>query len=179
MTLKGMQLIINNNMDNSDGHMIINFINQEFDSAQFKYETDLTKFDIKKIYCGNEDQQRYYLLAKASVQTKLIVGNQFNNFEFNYLLEAQVSTLLHMVAFDFANIILVPLEKESSDFNSLKFFKSQEILAGKSLCDLYLTNPNRINIALMNLKQKKVDAQCSIVEQHVADMPRLMKERLI
>ena len=178
-----MQLIINNNMDNSDGHMIINFINQEFDSAQFKYETDLTKFDIKKIYCGNEDQQRYYLLAKASVQTKLIVGNQFNNFEFNYLLEAQVSTLLHMVAFDFANIILVPLEKESSDFNSLKFFKSQEILAGKSLCDLYLTNPNRINIALMNLKHEKVDAQCesecSIVEQHVADMPRLMKERLI
>lgn len=57
-----------------------------------------------------------------------------------------------MVAFDFTNIILVPFEKESSDFNSLKFFKSQEILAGKSLCDLYLTNPNRINIALMNLK---------------------------
>ena len=66
-----------------------------------------------------------------------------------------------------------------SVYNSLKFFKSQEILAGKSLCDLYLTNPNRINIALMNLKHDKVDAQCSIVEQHVADMPRLMKERLI
>lgn len=55
MTIKGMQLIINNNMDNTDGQMIVNFINQEFDPSQFKYETDLMKFDIKKIYCNNQD----------------------------------------------------------------------------------------------------------------------------
>lgn len=80
--------------------------------------TELTKFDIKKIYYGNEDQQRYYLLAKASVRSKLIVDNHFNNFDLNYLLETQVSTLLHMVAFDFANIILLPFENESSEINS-------------------------------------------------------------
>ena len=59
-----------------------------------------------------------------------------------------------MVAFDFANIILLPFENDSSETNSQKFFKSQELLAGKSLCDLYLGNPFKINIALMNLKEK-------------------------
>lgn len=55
-TLKGMQLIINNNMDNSDGHMIINFIDQAFNASEFKYETELMKFDVNKIFCDNEDQ---------------------------------------------------------------------------------------------------------------------------
>ena len=51
-----MQLIINNNMDNSDGHMIINFIDQAFNASEFKYETELMKFDVNKIFCDNEDQ---------------------------------------------------------------------------------------------------------------------------
>jgi uncharacterized protein YqgQ len=118
--------------------MIINFINPEFDPSQFKYETDLMKFDIKKIYCNHQDQLRYYLMARSSIQTKHIVEKRFNNFEVSYLLETMIATMLHMVPFDFAKMIF---DQPEFDFNSKNFFKSQEILAGKSACDIHLEKP--------------------------------------
>ena len=118
--------------------MIINFINPEFDPSQFKYETDLMKFDIKKIYCNHQDQLRYYLMARSSIQTKHIVEKRFNNFEVSYLLETMIATMLHMVPFDFARMIF---DQPEFDFNSKNSFKSQEILAGKSACDIHLEKP--------------------------------------
>jgi hypothetical protein len=190
LTLKGMQLIINNNMDNSDGHMIINFIDQAFESSQYKYETELMKFDINKIVCDNEDQSRYYLLAKSSIKMKHIIERRFNDFEVNYLLETMISSLFHMAPFDFARMILeqqkhgLDASQEMMTPRTFKdFFQGQEVLAGKSLCDLHLKNPNHINLALLALKHENDDdgergrgaASSSIIAQHVEDLPSAHK----
>jgi hypothetical protein len=57
------------------------------------------------------------------------------------------------------------------------------VLAGKSLCDLHLKNPNHINLALLALKHENDDggerdrgaASSSIIAQHVEDLPSAHK----
>jgi len=108
-----------------------------------------------------------------------------------------ISTLFHMVPFDFAKMIF---EQQEFDFNSKNYFKSQEILAGKSACDINMGKPFQIQIAFVNLKADKIslehhnkhhsslshhheyqpviDIQTSILEQHVENMPCSIKQRL-
>ena len=87
-------------MDNSDGHLIINFMNQDFNNEQFKYETNLMKFDIMKMFCGS-DAKQYYLVANAVIKTKTSLQHDLNTYEQIYLLEAMISNLYHMVPFEF------------------------------------------------------------------------------
>ena len=87
-------------MDNSDGQMIMNLINQNLNKTQFKYETNLMQFDIKKIFCGS-DAKRYYLVANAAVKVGPMLDYDLNVFEIIYLLETMISNLYHMVPFEF------------------------------------------------------------------------------
>ena len=53
--------------------------------------------------------------------------------------------LLNIIPFTLSNLLLRPLTTEASSVN---YFQNYEILAGQSICDLFITHPLRIQNAV-------------------------------
>jgi len=72
---------------------------------------------------------------------KIVSNPMFEIFELMFLLDQIHEGLLNMVPFDFSKLVLHP---NSIDIEEVNYFKRQEVLEGKTICDLFLQNPSMI-----------------------------------
>ena len=178
--LKGFQLMLvpKYEGENSESKLIIKFPDHTFDNVAYKYESNLIRMDLKKIYVNEtQDFERYYILSSAQIRSEFVYHHMFNIFELHSLLRQSVTTLMNMIPFKFSNLIL---DEINFDVNETDFFKNMEILFGKSLSDLFLKNPTKIKQALAQYDDcYSKQNQLTVLQKHVKDYPNNIIKRLI
>jgi hypothetical protein len=103
------------------------------------------KFGLRKIINNSShDHERYYLLSQAVMKEDKILSKLFDPSELHYLMLDLCHTLFHMVRFKLDRAIMYNNTRFMNDTK----FRSMEVLSGKSLSDLSIYKPERIQLAL-------------------------------
>jgi hypothetical protein len=67
--------------------LVFNLYDEEFSLEQFKYVSQLMKFDIRHIYnVTYNDSDRFYVLISAVLNKPFFENTMFNSYEYEFLL---------------------------------------------------------------------------------------------
>lgn len=144
---------------------------------QYRYDSKLMQFDIRKIFNDiAKSADNYYLIAGGFFKRKYIRHHDFNIFELQFLLQDNINSLFHMTPFDFNQYVL---HKPTCNIETVNYFRSHEILAGKTISDLFLKNPTVINNALkQNLEELRDTNSENMLEKLIEDKEPSVQKRL-
>jgi hypothetical protein len=131
----------------------------------------------KKFIFDPIQPESYVLVISTMLRRKLILQNILNRYEAFVVLKQALDTVMSMRIPDLEYLSLNTFDVQKKK----DFFRPQEILLGKSICDICLSEPQSILAALedwKNLKSETSRAWGSIIEQLTWD-DRIRRETFI
>lgn len=117
----------------------------------FHHETDLLQFGQQKFLTDKESHDEYILLVSAQLRQKVYMKGNLEASEAYYVLNKIQKKIMSMQLAKFEFFVL------TDDFDKLmrdEFYQAQEVLQGKTICDISLNFPKEIAAGL-RLDEKK------------------------
>lgn len=139
-TQQGCQVILQHDRSRKT---YLNLIDQQINNL-YSYESNIVKIGSKRFELSKEDYEDFLVVVAAKINHDVIEKNILDQQESFKILRTMQEILLAMRKPDLEYVLL-------NSFDSLlkkDFFTPQEILYGKSLCDVCLSDPNKIKEGL-------------------------------
>jgi len=128
----------------------LNLLDQDVNNI-YTYESNISKIGYKKFEMNSQDHNENIVVVAAKLKESVISRAVFSDQETFKILKKMHDQILCMKNSDLEYLLM-------NSFNSLlkqDFFTPQEILYGKSLCDICLTDPLKIkNCIKMHYEQQ-------------------------
>lgn len=138
-----MKLLFLNKISNINSFKIINLLEQNLNNL-YTLKSEFCFFG-KKYFALNEDDPLNHILVVSSVlRPNVLKNNVFEKSEIFKILRHTWSTYLGMRPPDLSYVIL----NNFGALNEMYYFEPQEILNGKSFCDISLSNTLSVSKAL-------------------------------
>ena len=110
----------------------------------YAYKSDVVFIGTSVVQMDNLDPKKVAMVISAYLRSKLIDLNAFTNQEALHLLQRANNKSMAMRLADLKYLVTKTFE----DIQRTDFFQTQEILEGKSVCDISITDPKSVSKAL-------------------------------
>lgn len=137
-SVKGSQLVL------KEDDQVIKITDQDQNKI-YHHETDLIQFGQQKFLTDKGSHDEYLLLVSAQLRQKVYMKGNLEPSEAYYILSKIQKKIMSMQLAKFEYFVL------TDDFDQLmrdEFHQSQEVLQGKTICDICLNFPKEIAAGL-------------------------------
>lgn len=137
---QGCQIIM---MHDRKRKTYLNLIDQEMNNI-YTYESNIVKIGSKRFEVNRDDYEDYIIVVAAKINDEVVDLNLLDQQETFKILRTMIEIMMYMRKPDLEYVLLNPFDT----LLQKDFFTPQEILYGKSLCDICLSDPSRIKDGL-------------------------------
>ena len=124
-----------------------------------KYQSDVVITGSKKFQIDRDDSEQFVIVVSSVLRKKFIETDILDSSEVYKVLSQIELIMLGMRTPDLAFLTL----NEFSDVKETDFFRHQELLKGKSIMEICLSNPDSVKHALANFEGIDEELQGSII----------------
>lgn len=130
--------------DGKDNKWFIRLIDDENESELFQYESDIVMYGSTQVNFGDCCSSIHAKIMSMSLTPSLIKQNLLDNTEALYILETLSKKIMNMRLPDINFIVMNNFEQLKMNF----FFQSQQLLQGKSICDICINEMQTVKSSL-------------------------------
>ena len=126
----------------------MNLLNTPETNNTIKYESDIIKYGHQRFYnidnSNRTSVMSYYNFFAAELKPSFIEEKNLDHCERHIITKTILDQILQMIEFNFANQVTTTFQNYVDE----DYFKTQEMLFGKSMVDIQLNDDNSIKHAL-------------------------------
>ena len=147
---------------NQTSAVILSLVDQEGNNI-YKYESDVCFLGNKKFELDSDSHGQFATVISSQLRHTLIKNKTLTNQEAYYVLSKSCDHVMGMRIPDLKYIVMNNFE----DLKKKDFFQCQEILDGKSLADICITDPYAVEQAIESWDDEKDLMSKSSVIDHI------------
>lgn len=136
--VKGSQLVLQ-----EDGQVI--YMHDQEINNMYQNNSEMLQYGYQKFLTNEDSHDEYILVISCQFRQKVYMNCNLENSEAFYIINKIQKKILSMQLAKFEYFVL------NDDFDALmreEFFQAQEVLEGKTICELCLNFPREINYGL-------------------------------